>query len=198
MDNISLQKSVRTCRVDTGWADKMQSDRFLNSCQALCPVWSGMDMYGRFVCQDSFKTESNGCRSAADRIEVENYQRPQYFEYVNLDGFGVNGNLYNYDAGVRTTGLDCIHKVAGNPGIDYGQHIAPRCRDGAYERAMYNEQCGDNCYTDMGMVKATSCKCGPSDKEYHGNGNPYGSSWEVSSLEVPSRGMTVGVVKKTM
>ena len=196
MANISLQKSVRTCRVDTGWANKMQSDRFLNSCQTLCPVWSGMDSYGRFVCQDSFKTETDGCRSASDRIAVENYQRPQYFEYVNLDGFGVNGNLYNYDAGVRATGLDDIHKIAGNPGIDYGANIAPRCKDstyGSYERAMHNEQCGDKCYPDMGMVKASACKCGPSDKDYYGDGNPYGSDWQV-----PNRGMTVGVVKKTM
>ena len=158
MSNISLQKSVRTCRVDTGWADKMQSDRFLNSCQSLCPTWNGMDNYGRFVCQDSFKTETAGCRSAVDRIAIENYQRPQYFEYVNLDGFGVQGNMYSYDSGVRTNGLADIHKQAGNPGIDYGANIAPKCRGDAYERGQFQSQCGSPC-GETGMVKASGCKC---------------------------------------
>ena len=159
MANISLQKSLRTCRVDTGWADKMQSDRFLNSCQMVCPTWNGMDQYGRFVCQDSFTTESYGCRSAIDRINVENYQRPQYFEYVNLDGFGVQGNLTNYDAGARTANTQGIYDIAGNPGFDYGANIIPKCREDAYARSEYAESCGDSCM-DMGMVKASGCKCG--------------------------------------
>ncbi len=140
MSVLSLQKSVRTCRVDTGYANKLQSDRFLNSCQVVCPVWTGTDQYGRIVCPDSMMIETAGCRSALDRVDVENYQRPQYFELVNLDGFGVQGNIYSDDAGNRTAYNQNLYEIVGNPGYDYGAFVSPRCREDRYEQAQFESR----------------------------------------------------------
>ena len=46
----SLESSIRTCQVDTAWANRAQSDRFLNSNALSCPTWGGTDLAGeRFV-----------------------------------------------------------------------------------------------------------------------------------------------------
>ncbi|VVB54444.1 Uncharacterised protein [uncultured archaeon] len=101
--NISLQKSVRTCRVDSGWAPRIQSDRFENSNSMMCPVWNERDLTGRKVCADSFWTKREGCNSATDRISVENGLRPQYMEYVTLDAAGIDGNMYLNNENIGVT-----------------------------------------------------------------------------------------------
>ena len=85
---ISLQGSLQTCKVNTGYANKIQSDRFENPDNLLCPIWNGKDNFGRVVCYDSYVTKSAGCSSALDRVVVENVLRPQYIEYVALDASG--------------------------------------------------------------------------------------------------------------
>ena len=94
--SIGLEGALRTCKVDTGWASRIQSDRFENPNLMVCPVWNGRDLSGRPVCADSFYTKRAGCNSALDRVDVENYQRPQYMEYINLDAAGIYANIYNY------------------------------------------------------------------------------------------------------
>lgn len=144
--SISLQKSVRTCKVSTEWAPKIQSERFLNPCQVVCPVWNGMDQYGRMVSPDSFMIETAGCRSALDRVDVENYQRPQYFEYVNLDGFGVQGNIYSDDAGNRSAFNQNLYKTVANPGLDFGSAVTTRCMYDRYEEHQNQTgSCGNRC-----------------------------------------------------
>jgi hypothetical protein len=94
MSNLSLEKSIRTCKVDTAWAPRVESDRFFNPNLMVCPVWNGMDSAGREVCPDSFYTKNAGCNSAEDRVMVENWLRPMYFEYINLAEPGVAGDIY--------------------------------------------------------------------------------------------------------
>jgi len=106
--SISLESALRTCKIDTAWADKVQSDRFLNPNQMVCPIWNGIDTAGRTVCPDSFMTKNAGCNSAEDRVLVENnVSRPQYMEYVNLSAGGIAGNVYGntlpYQNEVRRT-----------------------------------------------------------------------------------------------
>jgi len=135
MANISLQGSIRTCKVDTAWANKLQSDRFFNPEQMLCPPWNGVDTAGRSVCADSFYTKTPGCNSSSDRVTVENALRPQYIEYVTLDAEGIRGDL---DCGVGATDPDAIchrqtlnnvHKYTGQFGYKTGfsQNIYPNC-----------------------------------------------------------------------
>ena len=95
MSLVSLEGSVRTCKVNTAWANRIQSDRFENPSLMVCPTWSGMDNAGRPISADSYMTKSAGCNSALDRVDVENYQRPQYFEYLGLDAAGINGTYYD-------------------------------------------------------------------------------------------------------
>ena len=85
---ISLTSAVQTCSVNVGYANKIQSDRFENYNSLLCPVWNGLDQYGRAVCVDSYVTKTAGCESAEDRVVVENYLRPQYTEFIPLDAMG--------------------------------------------------------------------------------------------------------------
>ena len=93
--SVSLESSIRTCKVNAGWATKVQSDRFQNPNLMVCPVWNGVDSAGRLVCPDSFYTKRAGCNSAEDRVVVENnVSRPQYIPYVNLDAAGIAGNIY--------------------------------------------------------------------------------------------------------
>ena len=93
--SFSLEAALRTCKVDTAWAARVQTDRFFNPNNMVCPVWNGMDNAGRSVCPDSFYTKSAGCNSAEDRVLVENDQRPQYMEYVNLSAQGFGSDIYS-------------------------------------------------------------------------------------------------------
>ena len=58
MASISLEAAIRTCKVDTAYANKVQSDRFLSPSLLMCPVWNGVDTTGRQVCPDSFYNNS--------------------------------------------------------------------------------------------------------------------------------------------
>jgi hypothetical protein len=98
--SISLNSAIRTYKVDTSYANKIQSDRFLNHQNMVCPVWNGTDTAGRSVSSNSFKTKHAGCNGAQDRIAVENSQRPQYAEYVGLSANGIHRDM----SGVNGTG----------------------------------------------------------------------------------------------
>lgn len=135
MANISLEGSLRTCKVDTGWANKIESDRFLNPQLMLCPVWQGYDSAGRQVPWDSFYTKTPGCNSAAERINVENELRPQYIEYVTLDATGIRGDQYcgynklNPNTACQSGIVDNTHNYTGQFGYDTGfqQNIQGNC-----------------------------------------------------------------------
>lgn len=132
---VSLEAAVRTCKVVTGWANKIQSDRFQNPNLMVCPVWNGVDTAGRRVCPDSFWTKRAGCNSAEDRVMVENnVSRPQYMEYVNLNAAGIAAPIYAQtlpykNENHRTDGLNNVHKLTGQFGLqtEFGQNIYPGC-----------------------------------------------------------------------
>ena len=122
--SVSLESSVRTCKVDTGWASRVQSDRFQNPSLMVCPTWNGMDTAGRLVCPDSFFTKRAGCNSAQDRVVVENnVSRPQYMEYVNLNANGIAadiyGNTFSYQQEVART-KDQHQQVMSGPQFGNG------------------------------------------------------------------------------
>lgn len=135
MSTISLEGSIRTCKVDTAWADKLSSDRFLNSNLMLCPPWNGVDTSGRPSCWDSYYTKNAGCNSAADRIIVENGLRPQYIEYVNLDAAGIRGGFecdqsqVYPDTVCHQKTMQQVHNQTGQFGLvsGFSQNIYPNC-----------------------------------------------------------------------
>ena len=142
MSAISLEAAIRTCKVQTGWANRVESDRFLNPNLMMCPVWNGLDTAGRSSCPDSFYTKRGGCNSAVDRIMVENdVSRPQYIEYITLSEEGIKGgNMYSntmpYQASnARAEGLKSVHQITGQFGNQFGSTTEPPCM-GNYDRAM--------------------------------------------------------------
>ena len=140
--SISLEKSVRTCSVNVGEANRIQSDRFFNPGNMVCIPWNGLNNKGQEVSPDSFYTKTPGCDSAEDRVLVENSQRPKYFNYVTLGAQGVNGDIYgrstndNFrDAMGRDSFDKGRNKVTGNVGKQWGANVAFQgCTVGAYER----------------------------------------------------------------
>jgi hypothetical protein len=135
MSNISLTGSIRTCKVETGWANKIQSDRFLNANNMVCANWNGSDTAGRPSCWAAYNTKSAGCNSALDRVSVENDLRPQYSDYINLDMQGIRGdsgcrgNPANPDSVCGGANIRQSHSYTGQFGYDTGfqQNIIQNC-----------------------------------------------------------------------
>jgi len=142
---ISLEAAIRTCKVDTAYSNKVQSDRFLNPNLMVCPVWSGVDTTGREVCPDSYYTKNAGCNSAEDRVYVENNLRPQYMEYINLSAQGIDAAIYGNtmpwnEVGQSNAELQAVNNVTGNFGKQFGASVYPGCNYYPYEEAMTQEQ----------------------------------------------------------
>ena len=41
----SLKSALHGCKVNTGWANRHESDRFQNKDLMVCPVWNSHDNY---------------------------------------------------------------------------------------------------------------------------------------------------------
>lgn len=163
MSSISLQKSVRTCSVNVGEADRIQSDRFFNPSNMVCIPWNGINNKGQEVCPDSFWTKTPGCNSAEDRVVVENVLRPKYMNYVTLGAQGIAGHIYgnNVEAETNAIGRDKFDKsrndVSGNFGLQWGANVQYQgCSVDAYERAMsqMNQQMRNQAYLQNGAISA--------------------------------------------
>lgn len=146
MSYLSLNGSLRTCKVEQGYAPRIQSDRFENPGLMTCPVWSGFDLANRPVAYDSFYTKSAGCNSPLDRVAVENDLRPQYMEYINLDAEGfryptltesgnsamscknASTNMSCYNSGVKRINMKNLDVVTGNFNVSPSNgQIQSRC-----------------------------------------------------------------------
>lgn len=127
MANVSLDANIRTCKVDTAWGDKMYTDRFMNPNNMICPIWSGLDTAGRPSCANSFYTKIGGCHSSSDRINVENDQRPKYFNYITLDASGLQGP-WDQDASCRLNDSRESARRTGTSGmVSTSQYIRSNC-----------------------------------------------------------------------
>jgi hypothetical protein len=141
MSSISLLGSIQTCKVDTGWANKIQSARFQDPQLMMCPVWNGFNTKGQQVCADSFYTKREGCNSPADRVLVENALRPQYAEYINLDAQGFQSdaiyanNMDWANVGAQQASVNRIDSTTPNFGLQFGHNTLQRCAP-QYSQAM--------------------------------------------------------------
>lgn len=154
MSELSLQKSIRTCKVDTGNADRLDSDRFLSPGNTLCPVWTGRDLTGRQICTDSFYTKSAGCNTPNDRIIVENdVTRPKYFEYIPLNTVGVTGNIYGTTREPTSGGISSASMAAEANNLNAMRHSLPNFGVGM-EAQVRNYTCSLNPYDAMVRANA--------------------------------------------
>lgn len=92
---ISLQGSLKTCKADTAWTERLQSSRFEDPENMVCIPWSGRDSVGRPAYVDSWRTKTAGCNTPLDRVNVENKLRPQYMEMVSTDAYGFRADLFD-------------------------------------------------------------------------------------------------------
>lgn len=142
--SISLDSSIRTCKVSSGEAQRISSDRFLNPNNMVCIPWNGYNNKGQKVCYDSWMTKTRGCNSANDRVEVENSLRPQYADYINLNVAGIAGNIYGNEsahaaAGSANKWQESRNDISGSYGNQWGSNVYQTCGVNAYERAMAQE-----------------------------------------------------------
>lgn len=156
--SVSLTSSINVCRVGSGEAERLESDRFLNPMNMVCPIWGGTNLKGQQVCPDSFQTKRAGCNSAMDRVLVESNLRPDYASFVTLNMAGLKGEIFgNPSARDSVNGRTKMlqHTANNNPnyGKQFGSNIASRlggrgkgpetdygsCSINAYERAMAQE-----------------------------------------------------------
>lgn len=94
---ISLQGSLKTCKPNQGWAERLQSNRFEDPENMVCIPWNGRDTVGRPAFADSWRTKTAGCNTPSDRVLVENQLRPQYMEATSTDAYGFRADLFNGD-----------------------------------------------------------------------------------------------------
>lgn len=142
--SISLDASIRTCKVETGEAARIQSDRFQNPNLMICPTWTGYNIKGQSVCADSFYTKSAGCNSSSDRVDVENFLRPQYADLITLNMNGLDGDIYsksNVNSYVNAKGAQQFDNIrntlTGNYGLQWrANNKYTACTNNAYSRAM--------------------------------------------------------------
>lgn len=116
---MSLERSIRTCSVNTGEANRLYSDRYENPNNMVCIPWNGLNNKGQIVSVDSFYTKQAGCSSAEDRVMVENSLRPNYMSYVTLGAQGIQGSIYgNMEAKTQALGRDnMVAFIEGSQGM---------------------------------------------------------------------------------
>ena len=153
MANISLLGSIQTCKVDAGWANKIQSARFQDPALMICPPPTGFNHKGQKVCKFSFNDIIEGCKDPSERVVIENDLRPKYMEYITLNAQGFDSNsMYttNMDwtnSVNRSKNLNNIEENTPHFGQQFGANVYPRCGE-QYPQAMaqqgYNQRMSQN------------------------------------------------------
>ena len=141
MSSLSLDASIRTCKVETGEAQRIESDRFLNPHNMICIPWNGYNSKGQKVCADSFYTKRRGCNSALDRVSVESNLRPDYAAYINLNMAGLEGDIYGNMRAWNKSGSaneweNSRNDITGNFGNQFQSSNYKTCGLNSYEKAM--------------------------------------------------------------
>ena len=111
-------------QVDAGaWPAQAVGYRTLYPDAMMCPMWTGTDLAGRPVCENSFYTKRAGCNSALDRIKVEDSLRPRYAEFL-WDARGIQGVGADYgsneQSAVHTLTQDLVNTRRKAIGLQNG------------------------------------------------------------------------------
>jgi hypothetical protein len=91
--SIGLTKAMNGYTVPASAGVALSSSRDTNPYNTVCYVWDGVDASGRQANKFSFATRSGGCNSANDQANIESLHRPNYIEWLNGGGSGIQGNL---------------------------------------------------------------------------------------------------------
>ena len=145
MSSLSLDASIRTCKVETGQANRIASDRFLNPHNMVCIPWNHQNSKGQTVEENSFYTKRAGCNSALDRVSVESALRPDYAAYINLNMAGLQGDIYGNKTAWDKSGSSndwekSRNDITGNFGNQFQATNYQTCGLNSYEKAMATTQ----------------------------------------------------------
>jgi hypothetical protein len=92
MGDVSIYNTIRSSKVSTGLAPNFWSMRKFDEDATVCPARANVSDYGvAGVARDSINTETEGCFSPLDRMEIENLQRPRYSVYLNASAIYTPG-----------------------------------------------------------------------------------------------------------
>lgn len=81
---LSLQRTLKNCKVKTEDAVRYQSERFLNPKEVICSQYKFRDDFGRNVSFSPYNLNHAGCNSPLNIVDVENLHRPPYHQYVSM------------------------------------------------------------------------------------------------------------------
>ncbi len=125
----TLRNAINSDKVNTGMAPNLYSIRNQEPSAMTCPVFGGLDMFGREVSVCTFDASTEGCTLPTDRIANENLQRPKYMPYVTLNARGISDNGYGDLSEARGTQrkLEALHygaqDIFGSAGLGLGGKI---------------------------------------------------------------------------
>jgi hypothetical protein len=133
----SIEQNLhRYGRVETGWASRFSSDRFLNPGLMVCPPKTYYDSMGRPADHYSLITTTAGCNSATERVNVEDDQRPSSFTSASLSNIGMEG------------GYSCDDLKAANEAMAF-QWRSAKGGQIPDDRALYSRAARDKQWNDI-------------------------------------------------
>jgi hypothetical protein len=152
--SLSLVGTLRSCKVDSAQANRIESARFLNPAEMICPVWNGYNNKGQSVLSDTEYTKSAGCNSAMDRVYVENNLRPNYAAFINLNMNGLSGDIYgdteivNVEAGSANQWQNERYNIGPSFGNQWQSTNYQTCSLTPYADAMASEEARQQLYAN--------------------------------------------------
>lgn len=97
MSTTSIEASLKARKVNTGWANRVQTERIIKQESMVCPVWGGVDSHGREVHKDTAMTTTAGCHLPNERVDVENAHRPNIVSHLgSAPGHSAVKKSYTY------------------------------------------------------------------------------------------------------
>jgi len=133
--SIALTKAINTDKVNTGVARQVGSIRSQEPAVMMCPVWGGVDNFGRVVSSTTFAGSTEGCSLPSDRIDVENVQRPQYSSFITLNAAGIRSNGYGEQESAQRAvqrKMQALHQGQDDLYGSAGLGLTGQIREGTY------------------------------------------------------------------
>ena len=115
---MSLQKNIAFNKVSTGWANRNQTNTWINSNNVACFNANSFDNYGRIACQNSLPhLKSPTCHNPLDRVTDENGNRPSISSNL-LNTFGIKGDTINHQWFSKNSHIPQHPGLTGYPAVE--------------------------------------------------------------------------------
>lgn len=92
---MSLLKNLGINKVSTDYAERNQTNTWINSNNVACFNTNNLDNFGRIACNDSLTLNSRNCQNPLDRVKAENNNRPSKSNNLYLNTDTLNENIFS-------------------------------------------------------------------------------------------------------